>query len=41
MVCEEEDRVDSYDGVELYPIAEQDYADKFIKYDNYVLTDNA
>lgn len=40
MVCEEEDRVDSYDGIELYPIAEQDYAGKFIKYDNYVLTDN-
>lgn len=41
MVCEEEDRVDSYDSIELYPIAEQDYADVFVKYDNYVLTDNA
>ena len=40
MVCEDEDRVDSYDSIELYPVAEQDYADVFVKYDEYVLTDD-
>ncbi|WP_370775046.1 hypothetical protein [Roseburia sp.] len=39
MVCEEEDRVDSYDSIEFYPIAERDYADRFTEYDNFVLRD--
>lgn len=39
MVCEQEDRVDSYDSIEFYPIAEKDYAEAFIKYDNLVLSD--
>lgn len=39
MVCEQEDWVDSYDSIEFYPIAEKDYAEAFIKYDNLVLSD--
>lgn len=39
MVCEEEDRVDSYDSIEFYPIAERDYVDRFTEYDNFVLRD--
>lgn len=38
MVCEEEDRVESYSCAEIYPSKDEEYVDKFIKAEKQVLT---